>query len=318
MRENFMSKLTLVTILFTLSVAGAASAQPTPVSPADVARAEQLYDEGVAATDRGDFAGAISSFQASYAINPLPDVLYNVGMCHKALGELPAALNAFRDYVAGMGGNLSAEEQAEFDGLLAELAPQVGRLEIQGPPSGAAISVDGVAMGTAPLAAWVAVSPGTHRVEATHAGYSPFESEVEVAAGQTLAVSAPLVALAGTPPIGPGPVVPVEPDDDEGGLSPWFWACVGVAGASALTMAITGGLTLKYNDDFDAGGRTDAGLRDTAIALRTTTDVFLGIGLAAVVAGTVLFFVLPGEESEDDEDVGVAVAPALGGLVVAW
>jgi hypothetical protein len=312
----YMSKLTLVTILFTLSVAGAAPAQPA-VSPADVARAEQLYDEGVAATDRGDFAGAITSFQAAYAINPLPDVLYNVGMCHKALGQLPDALNAFRDYVAGMGGNLSADEQAEFDGLLAELVPQVGRLEIQGPPLGAAVSIDGVAVGTAPLAAWVAVSPGSHRVEATRAGYSPFSSEIEVAAGQTLAVNAPLVALAGTPPIGPGPVIPVEPDDDEGGLSPWFWACVGVAGASALTMAITGGLTLKYNSDYDAGGRTDADLRDTTIALRTTTDVFLGIGLAAVVAGTVLFFVRPGEESEDEEE-GVAVAPALGGLVVAW
>jgi hypothetical protein len=318
-----MSKLTLATILFTLSVAGSAPAQPASVGPADVARAEQLYDEGVAATDRGDFAGAISSFLASYALNPLPDVLYNIGMCHKALGELPQALNAFRDYVDGMGGNLSPEEQAEFDGLLAELAPQVGRLVIDSSAGAATVSVDGAVVGTTPLAAWHAVAPGRHRVEVAKRGFELFASEVDVAAGQTLTVTAPLVALVGPPPIGPspGPVAPVEPepvDDDEGGMSPWFWACVGVAGASALTMAITGGLTLKYNDDFDAGGRTDADLRDTTIALRTTTDVFLGIGLAAVVAGTVLFFVLPGEESAEDEGSAVAVAPSLGGLVVTW
>ena len=83
-------------------------------------------------------------------------------------------------------------------------------------------------------------------------------------------------------------------------------------------LAITGGLTLKYNDDFDAGGRTDSGLRDTTLALRTTTDVFLGIGLAAVVVGTVLFFVLPDDESEAEpaRAGGVAVVPS--GLVVWW
>jgi hypothetical protein len=311
-----MSKLTLVAILFTLSVAGAAPAQPA-VSPADVARAEQLYDEGVAATDRGDFAGAITSFQASYALNPLADVLYNVGMCHKALGELPAALNAFRDYVAGMGGNLSAEEQAEFDGLLAELAPQVGRITVDPAEVGATISIDGRFVGTAPLVGWVAVAPGPHVVAADKAGFGPYTTNVDVAAGQTVEVALLQVALASGPDVPPvaGPSTPSADDD---GMSPWFWTCVGVAGASALTMAITGGLTMKFNDDYDAGGRTDDDLRDTTIALRTTTDVFLGIGLAAVVAGTVLFFVLPGEESEDDEGGGVAVAPALGGLVVSW
>jgi hypothetical protein len=285
-----------------------AAAQTAAPSAAAVAEAERLFNDAVAASERGDFAAALTSFQASYQANPLPDVLYNIGMCHKALGDLPAALNTFRDYVAAMGGNLTPDERAEFDALLAELAPQVGRLDIQGPPPGTSVSIDDVAVGTTPLGVWVAVSPGAHRVAAARPGYSPFSSEIEVAAGQTLAVNAPLVALSGQDP---------DTSADEGGMSPWFWACVGVAGASALTMAITGGLTLKYNDDFDAGGRTDADLRDTAIALRTTTDVFLGIGLAAVVAGTVLFFVLPGEESED-EGGGVAVVPALGGLAVSW
>jgi hypothetical protein len=296
-----------------------AAAQTAAPSAAAVAEAERLFNDAVAASERGDFAAALSAFQGSYRLNPLPDLLYNIGMCHKALGDLPAAANAFREYVAAVGGNLSPEERAEFDTLLAELVPQVGRLVIEGPPPGASVLIDGVVVGTAPLPAWVAVAPGRHNVEAALDGYSRFTSEVDVVAGASLTVSAPLVALVGPGPA-PGPGVPPAGGEtsEGGGLSPWFWACVGVAGASALTMAITGGLTLKYNDDFDAGGRTDADLRDTTIALRTTTDVFLGIGLAAVVAGTVLFFVLPGEESEDDEDVGVAVAPALGGLVVAW
>jgi hypothetical protein len=128
--------------------------------------------------------------------------------------------------------------------------------------------------------------------------------------------------LAETPPVGPGPTIPVEPEQpgDGGGLSPWFLTCVGIAGASALTMAITGGLTIKYNGDFDDGGRTDASLRDTTLALRTTTDVFLGLGLAAVVAGMVLLVLdLTGdEESEDGDSAAEGVAAGPSGLMVWW
>jgi hypothetical protein len=297
-------------------------AQAAPPTEAAVAEAERLFNEAVAASERGDFAAALSSFQASYGLNPLPDLLYNIGMCHKALADVPAAANAFREYVAAVGGNLSPDDRAEFDVLLAELVPQVGRVVVEGLPAGAAVNIDGTEVGTAPIAGWVAVSPGRHRVGATLEGFSPFSSEIDVAAGQTITLSASLVAVVPPGPTGPvpGPGNPPggERAEEGGGLSPWFWTCVGMAGASALTMAITGGLTLKYNDDFDAGGRTDEGLRDTTLALRTTTDVFLGLGLAAVVAGTVLFFVDPGDESEAEsaDAAGVAVVPS--GLVVWW
>ena len=312
-----MSKGLLVVFLATLNVTTVASAQP---SPEDVGRAEQLFDEGVAASDRGDFAAALTSFEGSYNLNPLPDVLYNIAMCHKALADLPAALNAFKDYVAAMGGNLAPEEQAEFDVLLAELVPQVGRLVLESTEAAAQVRVDGSAVGTTPLGGWHAVAPGQHRIEVSKPGFEPYVIEVDVAAGQTLPIGAPLVALAVVPPVGPGPVPPVgpEPTDDEGGLSPWFWTCVGLAGASALTMAITGGLTLKYNDDFDAGGRTDADLRDTTLALRTTTDVFMGIGLAAVIVGTVLFFVDPDDEAEEETSSSAMVAVLPSGLMVSW
>ena len=91
---------------------------------------------------------------------------------------------------------------------------------------------------------------------------------------------------------------------------------VAVTSATAVGMAVTGGLTLKYNEDFDASGHTDAGLRDSAFALRTTTDVLLGVALAAAVAATVLAFV-PGEgEAEADGASGIAVGPV--GLVAWW
>jgi hypothetical protein len=301
------------------TIPGEGWAQTPEPTTANVEQAAQLFDQGVAAIEQNDFATALRSFEESYRLNPVPDVLYNVAMCHKALGNLPAAANAFRDYVEARGGNLAPEEQAEFDALLVELAPQIGRVMIEVTEAGASIAVDGVAVGTSPLSGWYAVIPGRHRIDVAKPGFEPFSSEVDVAAGETPAVSVPLVALAVTPPVGPGPTIRIEPEQPEEAeeLSPWFWTCVGIAGASALTMAITGGLTLKYNGDFDDGGRTDASLRDTTLALRTTTDVFLGIGIAAVIAGTVLFFVSPDEDSSGGPSTG-DVALATSGLLVWW
>ena len=104
----------------------------------------------------------------------------------------------------------------------------------------------------------------------------------------------------------------------EGGLRPWFWTSVAVGGAAAVGMAITGGLALKYRDDYEATDDTDVSLHDTTAALGTATDVLLGVALAGAAAATII-----GLWPEDEEDaggaagdVGLAVVP--GGLVVTW
>jgi hypothetical protein len=116
--------------------------------------------------------------------------------------------------------------------------------------------------------------------------------------------------------------MPAPPGAEEGsgGMGPWFWVCTGLAGAATVTLAVTGGLTLKYKDDYMAGGGTDRGLYDTAFALRTTTDVFLGVALAAAAAA-VLVLVLDGSEEPTEEGGADAPPTALlapAGLLVWW
>ncbi len=104
------------------SIPATSAAQTTLPGPSSVDAAARLFDDGVAAAAQDDFATALRAFVASYELNPVPDVLYNIGMCHKALGDFPASANAFREYVAAVG-TLAPEEQAEFDALLVELMP---------------------------------------------------------------------------------------------------------------------------------------------------------------------------------------------------
>lgn len=293
-----------------------ATGQP---SPEDVEEAHRLFDEGVAAADLGDYRFAFRAFAAAQALDPQPDTLYNIGMCLRALGDPAGATNAFRDYLIAKSGRLPAEEVAEIDAILAELIPQVGRIVFDVSEPGARVLVDDALVGTSPVVGWFAAAPGLHRVEIGKEGFEPFSSEVWVEAGQSARVDASLVPrppLPAPPPPAPAPGEAAA-GEPERPLSPWFWACVGLAGVSAVTMAVAGSLTLEYRADFNASGRTDAGARDTAFALRTTTDVFLGLGIAAVIGGTVLFFVRPAaEQAEGDAAVTVGLGPS--GLVLRW
>lgn len=291
-------------------------AQP---SDAAVAEAERLFDQAVGATERGDFAAALRDFQASYAQNPIPDVLYNIGMCHKALGQLPEAANVFRDYVAIAGDQMSPEERAEFDALLLELVPQIGRISFEVNEPGATVVVDGVEVGAGALGAWFAVAPGSHTVVAEREGFSATTSIVEVPAGGTVVAQLVLAPLQDTS-------VPIEGE----GISPtWFWVAVGTAGALAIGGAITGGLELAAEDDFNgAADRCNAG-NDTACTearsiysdietdANATTALLAIAGAAAVTALTLFFFTDFGGESPPPVAVGVAPTADRGAIVGA-
>jgi tetratricopeptide (TPR) repeat protein len=275
----------------------AGDSSPTEAPECQPPDAECLFAQGVAATDRGDFAAGLRAFEAAYALNPLPDTLYNIGMCRMALEDGVGAANAFRDYVAARGGRLTAEEQAELDGVLAELTPRIGRLAVRAGQDGAVVTIDGAAAGVTPLAAWVAVAPGRHTVAAQKDGFEPASSVVDVAAGQLLDVPLVLVARAEGP-------------------DPWFWTSVGVGGAATVGMAITGGLALKYRDDYAERQWADRDLHDTAADLAVATDVLLGVALAGAAAALIIGLWPEEEASGAGADVGLAVVP--GGVAVLW
>jgi hypothetical protein len=303
-------------------LAPAPAAAQVEVSGERAGEAEALFNAGVAAFERGDYAAALAAFKQSYQLNPVPDVLYNIGMCNNALGNLPAAANAFRDYSALVNPGPSSPEGAEIRGLLQQLFPRVARLTVEVDQDRAVISVDGVASGVSPFGTWIAVEPGRHTITVTKDGFTAATLEVEVAAGDSRSVT--LAMTANTPEWAPPPEAtppppPTPTEAEEGWFHPsaWFWSCVGATGAATLGMIITGSLALKYNDDFNAGGWRDADLHDTTVSLGIATDVLLGLALAGAVAGTVLLFTTGGEdEAAEAPATGAAIAP--GGIVVRW
>jgi hypothetical protein len=302
-----MSVLRAATFVVGLALAPGAAAQ----SSSDVTEAERLYQEGLAAVDAGNLASAAAAFERSFALNPVPDVLYNVGMCRKGLGDYPAAANAFRDYVALVGDRISVEERAELEALLLEILPRVGRLVFDDVPEGAAVRLDGAAVGTTPLGVWVAVAAGTIAVSAEREGFQPATAAVPVRAGQAVPVELAWTPLAEVPAGGGG-------DVESSGLGAGFWTSVAIGGAAAIGMAVTGGLALATKDDYEASGWTDRELYDRAGNLGIATDVLLGVAAAGAVAA-LIFGLLPDDEEQAESSetpAGVAVLPT--GLAVWW
>jgi tetratricopeptide (TPR) repeat protein len=108
-----------------------------------------------------------------------------------------------------------------------------------------------------------------------------------------------------------------EPESDEGGGGRIFtWVALGTAAVSA---GLTTAFWVVAQNEYDALDGTCAPTctedqTSKGETFQTLGNVFFGVGLAALAAGVVLFFVEGG--SEDEESPSVAVGPAPGGVVV--
>lgn len=70
---------------------------------------------------------ALAEFKKAYDIAPVPELLYNIGLCQEQLGDLNAALGSYLRYEATRGD----QNHAEVDAHIAELQ----RLHASPPPT---------------------------------------------------------------------------------------------------------------------------------------------------------------------------------------
>src|ERR687884_14472 len=70
-----------------------APAEGGPAAPVTV---DSLTDEGLAAYRARDFRHATEKFLQAYAMQPDPNLLFNLGRCYEALGDNEAAQEKYR------------------------------------------------------------------------------------------------------------------------------------------------------------------------------------------------------------------------------
>lgn len=195
----------------------------------EVEAAAQVHlDRGIAAFERGDYAGAHRELRAANELVPAKPNPYRwLALTEVQLGDCAAARANIDAFLARVG-----EDDARRAEMLRlqDLCSRTGSLAIRTTPERAQLRIDGAHVGTAPYRAG-ALAAGTHTVVADAPGYEALSRSLVVAPGGALDVHLRLERRA-------GPV-----------YRRW-WFVPAVVGAAAV---VTGAIVLATRDD---GGGT--------------------------------------------------------------
>lgn len=187
-------------VLLSLAVVAALAAPAAADDAAATKReADRHFKTGVKLFEESKYSEALAEFEQAYALASHPLVLYNLAATHRALSQYAQAVDFYNRFLSEGKGVVKPAQLAKGQRELDDLLRLIARVDVTTDPPGAAVSVDGRAIGATPLGQPLILGPGDHVVSATLEGYDPAERSVRVAAGDTLAVALTLAKKAEAP-----------------------------------------------------------------------------------------------------------------------
>jgi tetratricopeptide (TPR) repeat protein len=159
--------------------------------------ANAAFLEGNRLFDAPLFAQAAAQYKAALRTWPHPAFHYNLALAQLNLGQDVEAREHLERAVQYGEEPLGAAELAEAQRQLAALERQLGRVTITCKTPGAVVSLDGVALFTAPgrHQAWVMPQPKLHEVTARKPEYLSESKQISVASGALEQVELELITL---------------------------------------------------------------------------------------------------------------------------
>lgn len=314
------------------TVQPAAARGPAPVIREDV---RALHNGALAAFLKGDTASAYEGFLAAWSLQRIPKVAGNLGRTELALGKHCAAVEHLTIYLTEEK-NIAGDDEKRARAELTQARARAGALRVD-VAAGAAVSVDGTRVGTAPLPEDLCVEPGRRKIEA-RSGALVASREVDVGTGEPTRVRLDLAAPATPPP----PADSLEhgqwvrqPDAAGGGPSgartvflvgglALGGAAVGVGAGLVIAAEVVKGQArstrnsivdddcVKYAAECAAGN--ELWHRHAAFG-NTGVGLLIGGGVVAA-ASVVVFTVTRPKEGQARTTIAPSVGPGNAGLVV--
>ena len=315
-----MTRPRQVHLLATLALGcalGCALGWAAPARGDDVADARAYYREGTQLYKAGKYRAAITAFENAYRKKPHGAIHYNLAQCREKLGEWPAALRGYHDYLRELPD--AADRPAvvatirSIEERLSETGVQV--LLVYSEPLGAEVRIDGRSRGVTPF--HIVLPPGDYDLAVSREGYALASRKVTLGTrGSQLvderlrpaaAVAVPLPPppgaqqapdLAARPPAAAGPVrgpplVPTRRSARGGRL--WTWVA---AGTSVAALGAAGYFTMdarSKSKELRNGEVRSAAANDDLVDGHDTavrnSRILYGVAAAAGAAGVTLFFV---------------------------
>ncbi len=290
------------------AAAGSAWAQAgdlTPPPKRDPIAAEALFTRGKQLIEQGKTSEACEAFHESQRLDPAGGTLLRLALCHEADGKLASAWLEFTEVVrvsqdaTGDAGKLAErvrlarEHLAAIDPRLPKLVVNVAQVA---KVDGLSVTANGLPRNEGTWGIAIPVDAGDVTIEASAPGHVPFHSVVKAENGTQVQVDVPPLD-ATQAPVASTPATPEAPAPMGSTVRPVAIA-VGAAGIVALGIGTYFGVTAisKWNDsnrDCPASGCSPSGAQAAhdAKSAAGLSDVTVGIGIAAVAAGVILYVV---------------------------
>jgi tetratricopeptide (TPR) repeat protein len=307
--------------LLALLLAAAPLARAEAPAVDDTAEARARFRSGTELYQAGKLREAAAEFETAYRLKPHGTIHFNVAQCRDRLGEWPAALRAYSDYLREVP---DAKDRAavrasmkRIEGKLA--ATGVQALLVYTDPPGAEVKLDGRTRGRAPF--HTVLPPGAYALQLALEGRATVEQEVTMPADASVTVDVvlpPLPAVAPTTAAAPAakpdlsapapkasplagrplgadaqPVLRQAQDEraPRAKRRLWTWVAAGAAVAAASAGAYYGLAAKDAESKLHDGTSAPDALADEAKGKARTANALYGVAGAAAAAGVTLFFV---------------------------
>jgi hypothetical protein len=320
------------------------AAKPAESSEDKQARAKELFSEGRRLASEALYDQACPLFEQSLALESRPSTQFNLAECWEKLGKLASAQLLYASVAQAMHetGDTARETVARRRAELLTARLCGLTIETQEKPEvGLKIFLAGEPFDAARWGTVAPVDPGTYTVKATAPAKKPWSTEVEVEACPTLvSVTVPKLETEPSKVVAALPAPPAKKPErrqapqhtfngEQTSPFPLVPAIVAGAGAGALVFGTI--FAAQYgskNDDAKAVCPQGVGcsraqvdlhakLVDEAKTARTWAYVGFGVGGAALVTATVLYFT--GDYGARGPSYGQwSVAPLSAGGLDTW
>jgi hypothetical protein len=329
------SRLALPLVAFALACsapAWAAGVLPEAATPVQREQAQSRFARGRDMLSKNQYDQALVEFRASHDIVASPNTRLEIARCLRSMGKLVAA------YAELGRASVEAKEQLAqdsrykraYDSAIAErteIEPQLGfvTLTIQNATDDTKVVVGGEEIRRAAWNEPAPVAPSATDIVVTTPGHEPVVRSITLAAGQktALTIDASSGATTDGAVAAPGPPPDVTPSGSGPSLRTWAYVSGGVGAAGFVAAGIFGVLAKSTYDDLNGachGGpcpSSKTGEISSGKSQETVANVGLGVGIAGLAVGAVLF-VLSMPKSAPSPASAVFIRPSWGGLQGSW
>lgn len=240
-----------------------------------------------------EYERALAAYEKSFELNPDAAVLVEMAMLEVKLARWVKAVARFRRALAETEVPLDARAQARAQAGLDDALTRIGVVAMTIVPDGAVVTIDGVEVGTAPLAEPLVLAPGEYALAIRADGFVAYETPLVVEAGseseRTFELAPVPVVVKPPRPAPPPAPPPLPPAPSKTKLYAGAGATLVFTGAAITTGVLALGKHGTFHDEGATIEERDAAQK-SGRSMARLTDVF-ATG-AIIAAGVTTYYYL--------------------------